>query len=109
MYFVHSFRALPSKDNEDWVLATTDYGSEFVSVVERGNVSATQFHPEKSGQAGLDVLRAFLEGKNSQNPVPASQGAPLLTHTYPDMNRLNLVDANWRHWSQLAQFSMELY
>jgi len=61
LYFVHSFRATPTPQNHDWVLATTSYGRDFVSVVEKGSISATQFHPEKSGGAGLDVLKSFLE------------------------------------------------
>ncbi|KAI9272747.1 hypothetical protein BDA99DRAFT_556352 [Phascolomyces articulosus] len=62
-YFVHSF-AVPYTDKvKDWVLTTTQYGDEvFVSSVQRGNVFATQFHPEKSGFAGLRVLRSFLTG-----------------------------------------------
>ncbi len=53
-YFVHSFMALPTPENADWILATTNYGScEFISAVMKGNVVATQFHPEKSGRAGL--------------------------------------------------------
>ena len=36
MYFVHSFRAVPEPANADWVLATTDYGGEFVSALKRG-------------------------------------------------------------------------
>ena len=43
------------------VLATTDYGGEFCSVAGRGNVLATQFHPEKSAEAGLAILRRFVE------------------------------------------------
>jgi glutamine amidotransferase/cyclase len=61
LYFVHSFRAVPSAENAAWVLATTDYGGQrFVSAVQRGNVFATQCHPEKSGQAGLRIFTAFL-------------------------------------------------
>ena len=74
VYFVHSYRAKPMPENAEWVSATTHYGSEFVSVVEKGNVSATQFHPEKSGAAGLDVLRTFLEGKSNADPIPSSKG-----------------------------------
>lgn len=60
-YFVHSFAALPDARNAAWVAATTDYGGQrFVSAVARGNVFATQFHPEKSGRLGLAVFRAFL-------------------------------------------------
>nr|VFK57909.1 MAG: glutamine amidotransferase / cyclase [Candidatus Kentron sp. UNK]VFK69722.1 MAG: glutamine amidotransferase / cyclase [Candidatus Kentron sp. UNK] len=60
LYFVHSYRAIPEPANEDWILATTDYGSRFVSAVQRGNVAAVQFHPEKSGAAGLSILKNFL-------------------------------------------------
>ena len=60
-YFVHSYRAMPGPENADWVLATTDYGEEFVSGVERGNVAAFQFHPEKSGEAGVALLGNFIK------------------------------------------------
>jgi glutamine amidotransferase/cyclase len=63
-YFVHSYRAAyePALHHE-WALTTTQYGDEvFLSSVRRHNVFATQFHPEKSGRAGLEVLRAWLEG-----------------------------------------------
>jgi glutamine amidotransferase/cyclase len=43
------------------VLATSDYGGAFVAAVQRGRTAAAQFHPEKSGAAGLRVLRAFLD------------------------------------------------
>jgi imidazole glycerol-phosphate synthase len=62
LYFVHSYRALRGPENADWVLALTDYGGEFVSAVERGRVAAVQFHPEKSGAAGLAILGRFLAG-----------------------------------------------
>ena len=60
-YFVHSYYADP--DNGGTVVATTDYGVTFPSVVadEAGNVFGTQFHPEKSGEAGLCILRNFVE------------------------------------------------
>ncbi|AHF04274.1 cyclase [Marichromatium purpuratum 984] len=61
-YFVHSFRAEQRAENADWVLASSDYGSPFVSAVQRGQVGAVQFHPEKSGAAGLRLLRRFLAG-----------------------------------------------
>jgi glutamine amidotransferase/cyclase len=60
LYFVHSFRATVSDENRDWVLTSTDYGSEFISGVQKGNVAAFQFHPEKSGDAGLGILGNFL-------------------------------------------------
>ncbi|KAG0256418.1 Histidine biosynthesis bifunctional protein hisB [Actinomortierella ambigua] len=64
-YFVHSYAVPFSGKEEDrrWVLTTTQYGDEvFVSSILRDNVFATQFHPEKSGFAGLNILRAFLDG-----------------------------------------------
>lgn len=74
-YFVHSYRAVPEPECRDWVLATTDYGGEFVSVVQRGNVVATQFHPEKSGEAGLATLRAFLAAEAlTTRPAAAGSG-----------------------------------
>ncbi|HID43074.1 MAG TPA: imidazole glycerol phosphate synthase subunit HisF [Archaeoglobaceae archaeon] len=64
LYFVHSYRAIQDKENSDWILTTTDYGEEFISGVQKGNVAAVQFHPEKSGKAGLKILRNFLESDN---------------------------------------------
>ena len=60
-YFVHSYYAAP--DDGEAVVATTDYGIEFPSIVasEAGNVFGTQFHPEKSGETGLAILRNFVE------------------------------------------------
>jgi len=60
LYFVHSYHAPVEQHSRDWYLSLTDYGYEFVSAVERGNVSAFQFHPEKSGEAGLRILENFL-------------------------------------------------
>ncbi len=57
-YFVHSYHALPAGGAE--VLCTSDYGYSFVSAVQDGRLWATQFHPEKSGEAGLTLLRNFL-------------------------------------------------
>lgn len=60
-YFVHSYRVKYDEDVEDWTLTTTQYGDEtYVSSVQKGNVYGTQFHPEKSGPAGLAVLKAWL-------------------------------------------------
>lgn len=56
-YFVNSFYAEPSEVAD--VAATTEYGTEFASVVARGNIMATQFHVEKSGALGLELLRLF--------------------------------------------------
>lgn len=60
-YFVHSYYAEP--ENENAVVARTDYGTDFPSIVanESGTVFGTQFHPEKSGETGLRILRNFVE------------------------------------------------
>ncbi len=60
LYFVHSFYSEITKENQPWILTTTDYGCEFISAVQRGNIAAFQFHPEKSGAAGLNLLRNFI-------------------------------------------------
>ncbi len=57
VYFVHSYYATPF--NQDYVLATTEYGMEFTAVVRKKNVWATQFHPEKSQDIGLKILHNF--------------------------------------------------
>ncbi len=57
-YFVHSYYPAPS--DPDCAIATTEYcGTVFASMVGRGNVAATQFHPEKSGRIGLKLLENF--------------------------------------------------
>ena len=74
-YFVHSYRARATADNADWVMAETDYGTPFVSAVQRGLVMAVQFHPEKSGARGLEVLRRFLSGEASGASRPGAATA----------------------------------
>ncbi|XP_007013379.2 PREDICTED: imidazole glycerol phosphate synthase hisHF, chloroplastic isoform X3 [Theobroma cacao] len=71
VYFVHSYRAMPSDDNKEWISSTCNYGDDFIASIRRGNVHAVQFHPEKSGDVGLSVLRRFLD--------PKSQGTKNLT------------------------------
>ncbi len=56
-YFVHSYAVVPSEESD--ILCTTEYGCTFVSAVERGNIAAFQFHPEKSSSLGLQILRNF--------------------------------------------------
>ena len=58
VYFVHSYYGA---DCEESVIATTEYGATITAAVASGNVYGTQFHPEKSGQVGLAILRAFCE------------------------------------------------
>ncbi len=56
-YFVHSFYVVP--DDADVTAATTDYGVTFTSMIWKDNVFATQFHPEKSQELGLRILKGF--------------------------------------------------
>ncbi|HDG98836.1 MAG TPA: imidazole glycerol phosphate synthase subunit HisF [Desulfobacterales bacterium] len=73
-YFVHSYYVAP--EDQFIVLTTTDYGVRFVSSVQRGNIIATQFHPEKSGKPGLALLKNFLD------PTSAAVQPPVtLQHT----------------------------
>ncbi len=58
VYFVHSFYAT---DCDDSVIATAEYGKELTAAVQKDNVMGCQFHPEKSGEVGLNILRAFCE------------------------------------------------
>jgi imidazole glycerol-phosphate synthase subunit HisH len=58
-YFVHSYYVKPV--NNEIVLGETDYGVNFCSCIAQNNVFATQFHPEKSQDAGLKILRNFVE------------------------------------------------
>ncbi len=57
-YFVHSYYGVP--DDASWTTLITDHGLEFASAVSRGNVFASQFHPEKSGDVGLQMLTSFV-------------------------------------------------
>lgn len=58
VYFVHSFYAT---DCDDAVIATAEYGADLTAAVAKGNVCGCQFHPEKSGDVGLHILKAFCE------------------------------------------------
>ena len=62
VYFVHSYYA---ENCEDSLLATTEYGIEMTAAVEKGNIMGCQFHPEKSGEVGMAILRAFCEGDSN--------------------------------------------
>ena len=59
VYFVHSFYA---EGCEDSLAAVTEYGIPITAAVEQGNIFGCQFHPEKSGAVGLNILRAFVQG-----------------------------------------------
>ncbi|MBE6530827.1 MAG: imidazole glycerol phosphate synthase subunit HisH [Ruminococcaceae bacterium] len=58
VYFVHSYHGC---DCDDALIASTEYGAQITAAVASGNVYGTQFHPEKSGEVGLAILRAFCE------------------------------------------------
>ncbi len=60
VYFVHSYSAVCP---EEYVIAKAEYGSLLTAAAAKGNVLGCQFHPEKSGETGLDILRAFSELK----------------------------------------------
>ena len=56
VYFVHSYSA---RCEDKYITATTEYGADIVAAVQKGNIFGVQFHPEKSGNVGLGILRAF--------------------------------------------------
>ncbi|KAK7749178.1 Histidine biosynthesis bifunctional protein hisB [Diatrype stigma] len=78
-YYVHAYKYpyTPGElEGQGWTVATGVYGEEtFVGAVARGNVVATQFHPEKSGAAGLRVLRSFLSGEGQKTLGQTARGA----------------------------------
>ncbi|KAF7797753.1 hypothetical protein EIP86_008953 [Pleurotus ostreatoroseus] len=82
-YFVHSFRAIydPARypDAAEWVHGVTQYGQEiFAASVRKANVFGTQFHPEKSGDAGLRIIQAWLsESEASRSTAPPTPRAPI--------------------------------
>ena len=55
VYFVHSYYA----DSSDGIIATTNYGVRIPAIIKKGNVYATQFHPEKSGDVGIQILKGY--------------------------------------------------
>ena len=57
-YFVHSYHAVP--EDKNLIAATTDYGETLTAAVAKDNIYATQFHPEKSGDVGLQLLKNFV-------------------------------------------------
>jgi glutamine amidotransferase len=63
-YFVHSYRCVPDEQSE--IAATANYGVEICAAVARGNVVGTQFHPEKSGDVGLQIYKNFLDLASAQ-------------------------------------------
>lgn len=68
-YFVHSYYVKP--EDENIIVATTNYGNEFVSAIQKGNIFGVQFHPEKSADLGLKVLKNFVN--IVKKPVTSNQ------------------------------------
>jgi glutamine amidotransferase len=64
-YFVHSYYPVP--EDASVITSTCDYGVKFASSVSRGNLSAVQFHPEKSQALGLSMLRNFISSLSSNS------------------------------------------
>lgn len=65
VYFVHSYHAIECQDS---LIATAEYGIHVTAAVAKGNVFGCQFHPEKSGAVGLNILKAFCElGAKNEN------------------------------------------
>ncbi|PHR29061.1 MAG: imidazole glycerol phosphate synthase HisHF [Desulfotalea sp.] len=78
LYFVHSYH-VPIELKNDWTLTSTDYGVEFISAVAHKNVTAMQFHPEKSGEVGLRILNNYLTKRESveiRGPVDSIDLSP---------------------------------
>jgi glutamine amidotransferase/cyclase len=67
-YFVHSYHIVP--EDEDVILTTTDYGYSFASAVQKGVIVGTQYHPEKSGAAGLVLLQNFIRAADKKSGAP---------------------------------------
>lgn len=59
VYFVHSYYVLP--EDKSSISAESDYGGKFTAAIHMDNIYATQFHPEKSGKVGLDILKRFSD------------------------------------------------
>lgn len=85
-YYVHSYFAPYQAgvlEEAGWTIATATYGDEsYIGAIGRGNVFATQFHPEKSGAAGLRVIKAFLEGREWSD-APSTTEASTTTVQQP--------------------------
>src|SRR5581483_2089638 len=76
-YYVHSYAPVEVPPAE--VVATTTHGLEFVAAAARGRVAGVQFHPERSGEAGVALLRRFvtMDERAASQPARASAHAPV--------------------------------
>jgi glutamine amidotransferase len=70
VYFVHSYRICPEKPERKIVVANSQYGDNMIpAVIEKGSIFGTQFHPEKSGPVGSQIMKNFL--KICSSPIMA--------------------------------------
>jgi imidazole glycerol phosphate synthase glutamine amidotransferase subunit len=74
-YFVHSYAGAPMDPSADWILATTDHGTSFVSAIARGALLGVQFHPERSGEDGLRLLANFIRFASRRARPGATAGS----------------------------------
>jgi len=66
-YFAHSYCVTPGPENMDLIRSVTDHGDQrFISIVNKGHITGVQFHPERSGAAGLNFLRDYLRQHASE-------------------------------------------
>ena len=78
LYFVHSYAGVPADaDRDSAVLAETEHGSRFASVIERGNVLGVQFHPERSGADGIRLLANFTRWATALSAGMGAQYSPV--------------------------------
>jgi imidazole glycerol phosphate synthase glutamine amidotransferase subunit len=78
LYFVHSYAGAPTGvTGEASILAETDHGSRFVSAIDRGNVLGVQFHPERSGGAGLRLLGNFVRWATAVSAGTGAERSPV--------------------------------
>src|SRR5690606_22995265 len=96
-YYVHSYAGpaelIPKLEQEGWTVARGKYGDEeFIGAVAKGNVFATQFHPEKSGVAGLRAIKSFLDqDKTRVYSQPKAAGVDASTLTEEEKKRGGLT------------------
>lgn len=77
------FRKEKNLENDGWKIAKAKYGSEeFIAAVNKNNIFATQFHPEKSGKAGLNVIENFLKQQSPPIPNYSAEEKELLMNDY---------------------------
>lgn len=110
-YFVHSYRVAFTPELANVTLTTTQYGDEtYVSSVQYNNIFATQFHPEKSGAAGLRVLAAWLARNNEPLSVPRTLSAPAdAPYTMPTRRIVACLDVRSNDQGDLVVTKGESY